>query len=162
MDITLALQRAVKQWPHGTAALAARLGIGVSSLLHKVSPTYPTAHVSPEEMLDIMEVTGDHGAMHALAGHLGYVLLPAPQCADGSEPIAALAETVREFGEFVANASQALADGRVTDNERQRIEREGADALAAIERLMALAQRLNSRNKPGPVAAVDIHTARRA
>ena len=75
MDITIALQRAVRSFEHGTPALAARLGISQTSLLHKVSPTYPTAHCSPEEAVEIMQVTGDHGALHAMAGPLGYVLL---------------------------------------------------------------------------------------
>lgn len=154
MDITIALQRAVKQWPHGTAALAARMGLGVSSLLHKVSPTYPTAHASPEEAVEIMEVTGDHGALHAMAARLGYVLLPTPAVDVTHAPIAALADSVREFGEFVAEASTALADGRVSDNERRRIESEGAQALAAIERLLSIAQQLNEQAKPTPIELV--------
>lgn len=151
MDITIALQRAVKTFPMGTGALAARMGLAVSSLLHKVSPTYATAHVSPEEMAEIMEVTGDHGALHALAGRLGYVLMPAPGAEFGDTSMEALAATVAEFGQFVAEASRGLADGKVSDNERMRIEREGADALAAIERLIALAAKMNQAGKPADV-----------
>lgn len=143
MDITIALQRAVRAFEHGTPALAARLGISQSSLLHKVSPTYPTAHCSPEEVVEIMQVTGDHGALHAMAGALGYVLLPGPSLELQGESALALARTVAEFGEFAVVTANALADGQVSDNERARIEREAAQALAAIQQLLQVAARIN-------------------
>lgn len=148
MDITIALQRAVRSFEHGTPALAARLGISQTSLLHKVSPTYPTAHCSPEEAVEIMQVTGDHGALHAMAGPLGYVLLPAPALHGQGESASALARTVAEFGEFAVATASALADGRVSDNERARIEREASEALAAIEQLLLIAARINRQGKP--------------
>lgn len=154
MDITIALQRASRNFEHGTAALAARLGMSITSLSHKTSPTYPGAHCSPEEMLELMQVTGDHGALHAMAVQLGYVLLPMPAMESQAECTITLASAVAEFGEFIAEAAKDLADGRVTDNERARIEREGAQALAAIERLLQVAARINREGKPN-LAAVD-------
>lgn len=150
MDVTLALQRAVKAFPHGSDALAARLRISTTSLLHKVSPTYPGAHCSPEEALAIMEATNDHGALHAMAGQLGYVLLPMPGGEEAGGQIAThLATTVREFGEFVAEAARDLGEGKCTTNELARVEREGAEALAAIQQLLSLAQQLHAAGRPG-------------
>lgn len=150
MDMTIALQRAVRGFEHGTAALAARMGLQQTSLYHKVSPTYPTAHCSPEEMLEIMQITGDHGALHALAGHLGYVLLPAPELSDETEGMLALAESIREFGEFASETARGLADGRISDNELARIQREGFQALAAIEQLLKVAVRVHQFSKFAP------------
>lgn len=148
MDITIALQRAVRAFPLGSAALAARLGINVTSLSHKVSPTYPTAHCSPEEMVEIMELTGDHGALHAMAARLGYVLLPAPGVDGGHESLQALASTVAEFGELCSEVATGVADGQVTDTERNRIEQEASEALAAIEQLLQVVARMNQAGKP--------------
>lgn len=149
MDVTIALQRAVRGFPLGSAALAARLGLSVTSLSHKVSPTYPNAHCSPEETLDIMQITGDHGALQAMAAELGYVILPSPELAhQEGDSAQALAAVVGRFGTFITEVAQDLADGRVTDNERGRIEAEAAQAIAAIDALLRLVQRLNVAGKP--------------
>lgn len=149
MDITLALQRAVRGFPLGTDALAAHLGISVHSLNHKVSPSYREAHCSPAEMLAIMEATGDHGALHAMAGQLNYVLVPAAlRGVQADETAQALAETVREFGEFVSVAAGDLADGVCTANELGDIEREATEALAAIQKLVSRAQQVHLQGQP--------------
>jgi hypothetical protein len=155
MDVTLALYRAVHGYLAGTEALAARLRMPRTSLLHKVSPTYPGAHCSPEEAVEIMDATGDHGALHAQAQRLGYVLLPMPALAEGQgdETARTLAATVQEFGEFMARAACDLADGRCTGTELANIEREGAESLAAIQKLLALAQQLHLAGQP-PLRAV--------
>ena len=154
MDLTIALQRAVRGFEHGTAALAARMGLQLTSLYHKVSPTYPTSHCSPEEMLEIMQITGDHGALQALAGNLGYVLLPAPDLAADTPCTLALAQSVQEFGEFAAESARGLADGRISDNELARIEREGAQELAAIQELMRVAARVHQASRPDAPAGL--------
>jgi len=156
MDVTIALQRAVQGFAHGSAALAARLGMSVTTLNHKVSPTYPGAHCSPEECVAIQQITGDHAAHHAAGALLGYVHIPVPQLGEGEadESVQALARCVHEFGQFAAEAAQDLMDGRVSDNELARIEREGAEALAAIHALMKRAQGLNLAGKPVGLRAV--------
>ncbi len=155
MDITLALQRAVRGFALGTDALAAHLGISRTSLNHKVSPSYPDAHCSPAELLAIMEATGDHGALHALAGHLGYVVVPSRVPGEPhGETTQALADSVREFGEFVARAATDLADGVCTGNELVNIEREAAEAMAAIGKLVQRAQQVHDQGKPAALRAV--------
>lgn len=143
MDVTLALQRAVRGFPHGAAALAAVLGTSVHSLNHKVSPQYPSAHCSPDEMLQIMEHTGDHGALLVMCDLLGYVpLLKSNVDATGLAG-KALVRAVKEFGELAARASASMEDGRVTANELARLEREGTEAIVAIQQLLRVAQGLH-------------------
>lgn len=154
MDITIALQRAVRGFEHGSAALAARLDMSVTSLSHKVSPTYPTAHCSPEEVIEIMQVTGDHGPLHAMASALGYVLMPAPTHLSDDETVVALTRAVKEFGEFIAEAGADLQDGRISDNELARIEREGAQALASIQRLLSVVSGINQAGKPRTIGGL--------
>lgn len=155
MNVTDALYRAAHNYPHGGMdALALRMGISVNSLQHKVSPTYPGAHCSPLELVQICEYTGDHSALTAIAGRLGYVLLPVSQLDGDCEGTRELVATVREFGQFVTEVSQDLSDGRVTDTELRRIEKEGAEAMAAIQRLMSVAEQLNESGKPPALRGV--------
>lgn len=151
MNITDALYRAAHNYPHGGIdALATRMGISPSSLAHKVKPSNAGAHCSPGEMAQICELTGDHGALHALAGRLGYVLLPVPQLVEGADSgfTQELVSTVREFGELITEVSSDLEDGRVTDTELRRIEGQAAGALSAIQKLVQLADRINQQGKP--------------
>lgn len=154
MDITLALQRAVRGFPHGTAALAARLKMSESTLNHKVSPTYPGSGCFPEEAAEICEATGDMGALHAIAARLRHVAMPVPDLGDETDTsVLRLAATVREFGEFVSQVAGALADNRVTGSELANIEREAAQTLAAINHLVQLARRVHEAAKPPQDAA---------
>lgn len=149
MDLTLALQRAVRGYALGTEALAAAMRLSATTLNHKVSPTYGGSHVSPEEAADICELTGDVGFLHALAARLGHVALAVPQSAGAATPGAvALAQSVQQFGDFASAAAGSLADGRVTGNELADMEREAAEAMAAINQLVAIARSLREAGLP--------------
>lgn len=144
MDITLALQRAVRNFALGTEALAAHLRMSVHTLNHKVSPTYPGAGCFPEEAAQICEVTGDMGPLHALGARLGHVCIPVEMCGDANGASRQqLAATVCAFGEFVVEVGGALADDKVTANELARIEREGTEALCAINALIKHARAMH-------------------
>ncbi|MEY2686585.1 MAG: hypothetical protein RL375_783 [Pseudomonadota bacterium] len=154
MNITDALYRAAHNYPGGLEALAMRMGISASSLAHKVSPNYPGAHCSPTEVVMIMEFTSDHSALQAMAGRMRYMLLPmVPDGEMDGEFAQRLAGSVKEFGEFIAEISSDLSDGRVTDNELKRIERELAEMQSATAALYALAARLNRDAKPSHLRA---------
>ena len=119
----------------------------MTSLNHKVSPTYGGAHASPEEAAEICEVTGDHSLLHALCARLGYVALPVAATAKGGS-MEHLASTVREFGELASAAAMGMADGNVTGNELADIEREASEAIAAIGRLVECARGLHRAAMP--------------
>lgn len=156
MNITDCLYRAAHNYEHGgLEALALRMGISASSLAHKVKPSNTLAHCSPGEVAQICELTGDHSALQALAQRLGYVLLPVPQLADGVDASVAheIAQTAREFGEFISEAGAGLADGHVTANELRRIEREASEMIAAAQRLCALASRVHEQGNRHTSAA---------
>ena len=141
MDITLALKRAVERYPNGSTVLAAAMDMSPTTLRHKVSPTYDTQFCSPEEMLRLMEVTDDDGPLNALADARGYVLLPLPN----RGVTAAITHAVRPDG----------TGGRaISTNELRQIEAEGAQAIAAIQRLLAWASRSHEEGKPAHLRAV--------
>ncbi|MPS27576.1 MAG: hypothetical protein E2576_11085 [Alcaligenaceae bacterium] len=150
MNVTDALYHAVHDYPGGAEALAVRMGISASSLQHKVNPRYPTAHCSPEEMVEIVELTGDTGPLIAIAHRLRAVVtfLPAlaDECDDGL--MSRTAEACREFGELIAEVGEAVADGRVTDNELRRVEAGITDLHKAMHGLHAMLVGINERGKP--------------
>lgn len=162
MDITLALKRAVERYPNGSTVLAAAMDMSPTTLRHKVSPTYDTQFCSPEEMLRLMEVTDDDGPLNALADARGYVLLPLPNrgVAGGDEVVTQLLlDTVREFADVTASITHAVRpDGpggrAISTNELRQIEAEGAQAIAAIQRLLAWASRSHEEGKPAHLRAV--------
>lgn len=150
MNLTAHMYRAAHNFPPGMGTLAGALGIAESSLQNKVSITNHAAHCSPEEMARIMDITGDHGALHALSARLGYVAMALPQLSNFEDDSAVqlMTATIKEFGELMAEASADLANGRVTDNQMARISKEGIEAIAAIQQLLSFAQQRNEAGKP--------------
>ena len=149
MNVTAALYRAAHGYQGGMGTLAGFLGISEHSLQHKVSPTYPTAHCSPEEVLRICEVTGDLGPLQAMASRLGQMVMPMPSAAGVEGDLAhKLADTCKSFGEMISEISGDLADGRVTPNELQRIEREAGELIGDVHMLLAHANALANASRP--------------
>ena len=73
-------------------------------------------------------------------------------------------EACREFGEFVSEISGDLADGRVTQTELRRIEREAGELIGVVHVLRAHAGALAEQGRPAAAGggATPIGTGRRA
>lgn len=168
MNITGLLYNAVRCFrgpqpedSNGAAGLAPYMGITATSLSHKVSPTYPTAHCSPEEIVSICQITGDHAPLQAMARALGYVLVPVVESIENADPqyVAQVTASAKEFGEFLAEATSSYADQKITDPEMLRITKEFADAMAAQARLFSLLQAQHQAGKPAadqPIVALPV------
>lgn len=172
MDITLALQRAVRGYKLGTQALAAAVSellpapISATTINHKVSPTYETMFCSPQEAVAIMEVTGDHGALMAMNAALRYVAIRLPDEGLGEVDDGCLQAqlcTVREFSDLMSAFTQAVQPEpgpagrrtvRITDHERARIEKEAAEVIAAVQAIVGVAAAMNEAGKPAALRAV--------
>lgn len=149
MNITAALYRAAHGYPGGMAKLAQFVGCSEHGLQHKVSPSYPGAHCSPDEFVTICEVTQDLGPLQAMALRLGQLVVPLPSAAGVTGDVAVkLAATCQSFGELITEYSASLADGQVNQNELRRIEREGADLIADVHALLAHANAQHEASKP--------------
>lgn len=135
---------------NGAVGLSGYMGLTSTSLSHKVSPTYPSAHCSPEEVIAICQLTGDHAPIQAMAKALGYVLVPIAQEGTDTdqEYIEQLTAAAREFGEYLAESTSSYADKRITDPEMTRITKEFADSMAAQARLFAILQAKHRAGKP--------------
>ncbi len=149
MNVTAALYRTAHGYREGMGTLAGFLGISEHSLQHKVSPTYPSAHCSPEEVVRICEVTGDLGPLQAMASRLGQMVMPVPAASGVDGDLAhKLADTCKHFGEMISEISGDLADGRVTANELRRIECEAGQLIGAVHVLLAHANSMAEASKP--------------
>lgn len=152
MNITAALYRAAHGYQGGMAKLAQFVGCSEHGLQHKVSPSYPGAHCSPDELVTICEVTQDLAPLQAMAMRLGQLVIPMPSAAGVEGDVAVkLAATCQSFGELIAEYSASLADGRVNQNELHRIEREGAELIADVHALLAHANTQYEAAKPAVV-----------
>lgn len=84
----------------------------------------------------------------ALAARIDCMVLPMPQggAHDDDECLRAVADASREMHELMTETMQALADGCVSDNERARVERQGA---ALVSKVQAMLQVMAARNEAG-------------
>lgn len=147
MNITAALHTAVHQFKGGTEGLAALMGISVNSLLHKVSPRDASAHCSPDQFVQVCEFTGDMGPLHALNAALGHQALPL-LAASGAPCASELATAMKEASDVFVRASRALEDGRVTENELRRVEREVLEAFGAMSQLIVKLRQIHESARP--------------
>lgn len=94
---------------NGAAGLSRYMGITSTSLSHKVSPTYPSTNLSPDELVLVMELTGDHSAFFSMAIRLGYAPIPLPSAENFSDSKfnAVVTENIKEFSESLSAATTA-------------------------------------------------------
>ncbi|WKB52295.1 phage regulatory CII family protein [Eleftheria terrae] len=122
-------------FPGGVPALAQRMGVSANTLNHKLNPSNDTHHLTVRELQKAMHITGDHGPLHALCASLNHVALPISTNAGGCVDHA-LRELGAQVGDVYRQVDGALKDRRVTPNERKRIRREVAEAIAALNNVL--------------------------
>jgi hypothetical protein len=150
MDVTRTLQKAVKEYQWGTASLAAAMGVSSDKvLLAKVDPNRRETHLSPEEVVQVQKITGDHGALFAMAEELGYLCLANPaanqvlgDCAEH------LVDSVARCSDYFKTISAATSDGQIKLNELKEIDARCLEAMAALVALRAWAAKKHEDSKP--------------
>ena len=141
---------------NGATGLAPFMDMSATSLSHKVSPAYTNSHCSPEEVVQICKLTGDAGAVRAMALELGYALLPIAPVGEGpggSQFMAGLAASIKEFGEFITESSSRAASNGISDNDMARIDREFSEHMAASAHLYSLIRQQHRDSRPATSAA---------
>lgn len=147
MNIIDAAHKTVKDSPGGAEALATRLittndkgeekPMSGAVLRNKVNPNNTTHHVTLKEASEIMDLTGDHRILVALAAEHGYGLhrLEAPENA-GCLTSTILATSASK-GQFAEVLNNCLKDGLITDNEFAQLQSAASDVQAAMIMLMS-------------------------
>lgn len=154
MNVMDAARLVVRDYPGGAEAVAARLGKAVTSLRHELDRNYRTAKFGLEDAVTVTQLTRDTAGgpdlriATAFAAEVGAMLIPLPEFAGGDGDMTAMTQTIREFGEYVSRVGEALADGRITDNELASTERELGEMVQAAQRLQAMLKARNQAGKP--------------
>ena len=143
MDILDSVRRAVRHYPGGVDAVAARLGKSPSTLEKELraAPQYKLGAVDAAEIAAMcVEHGSDYGLEYPtrIAEAVGATLLVLPRGTDVPDGITAqvLACLVREFADVVTSATLADADGEISRNELLAVERQWAELVAAGQGLM--------------------------
>lgn len=149
LDVNDAAYHLAHDYPGGVPALAQRMGMSQHTLAHKVSLTTGTHHLSPSELVKLQAIAVDARPLQAMAAQLGYVALPIlPEL--GGSSLEDVTRVVREFSELLGAATETMADGRVSMNELQRVEREAGETMLAIHTLLV---HMRSMVPPAPECA---------
>lgn len=141
-QLTAICQAAVKNSPAGLSAeqIADLLGCAYPTLMSELSGQ-PGHKLGAWRMLEIMRITGSVAPMNFLARELGGIFVQLPHASlEGHELTRSLCESIRQYGDFVAQVSRSLEDGTITGDELSRISAEGQETLTGILRVMRLAR----------------------
>lgn len=134
--------------PGGINAIAVRMGMRPQVLSSKLNPNVHTHHLSLMEALKMQALTGRVDILRAMAGELGYTIMPLPTLHIEGDVAAAMAATCKEFADFLGEVSTSMSDGELSPNERRRIEKEMREMMAAAEALLMLvSEKQNGKSK---------------
>ena len=120
MNITTAADLTVHEYPGGSPALAAVIGMSPAVLRNKVNPNNTTHHLTLVEASEIMGVTGNDSVLHALAAEHGYTLSKNEASPSGSL-IGSLLAASGAKGDLADLIADAMEDQRITPNEASAI-----------------------------------------
>lgn len=126
-------------------ALAEEVGMAASYLYRSALPDPDTDGTDAsgvrfplKKVIPLIRATGDFQVMDYLERTLGRVAVVVK--ADGEKSTAALANqaifAAAEFGDLMREINHSLGDGKLTQDERDRIQVEGWEAVIAIVQLL--------------------------
>lgn len=153
MDVLDSVRRAVRHYPGGLEAVAARLGKSPSTLEKELraAPQYKLGAVDAAEIAAMCsELHTPHALDYPtrLAEQVGATLLPIPH---GLEPdsitAAAVAELMRELADVVSSVAAAEADNEISANELKTICRQWAELVGSGQQLMLALEAKHEKSK---------------
>lgn len=138
MDVIDAAHSTVHNPKHGgSIALAARMGMSSTVLNNKVNPNTDSHHLRLDEALTIMEYTGDHAIIQAMAQRLGGVFCAVEGEATQASILMTALSTSACQGDIMSEMQKALEDGRIDCKERHALQTKIQDAMVALRTLSA-------------------------
>lgn len=137
MDTMTAAFNLVHGYPGGAVTLAPVLGKNPATLSHEVNPNYPGAKLGLEDAVKLSVWSRDRSIVQAFASQLGCMLLPLPDARLNCTSFEAIAAMAKEFGDLVAEVSEAVSDNKVNANELKRVQAEAAQLVACVETTVA-------------------------
>ena len=149
MDVIDTAHKTVHNPAHGgSAALATRMGMSVAVLNNKVSPTCSTHHLRLDEALTVMEFTGDHSIIQAMASRLGGVYCEVTGEATKDELIMTALSASACQGDVMTEMHKALEDGRISCNELDSLLPKIQKAMSSLQSLKNHVKRKHAKDNP--------------
>lgn len=153
MNLLDAAYNSVHDYPGGAQSLAPRMGKSACSLSHEVTVT-GTAKFGLLDAAKVVALTGDLRILQAFAANAGQMLVPLPHIdVQANDSMLRLADAAREFGELCTAVASTLADGVITDNELERVDRESGELIASVHALRESLATRNFESKPANLKA---------
>lgn len=135
MNVSDAAYLTVHDYPGGSESLAPRMGKKIAPdatrksgmspaiLRGKVNPKDDSHHLTLDEAMRMMALTGDVRILLAMASELGHVCIPVPDfCGIADiELLDAYTAMVQDKGVFAADFREALRDGKITRAEYEKL-----------------------------------------
>jgi hypothetical protein len=145
MDVLIAAANVAEDYKGGARQLAIDIDCNSTTLSHEIRGT-GGAKLGLQRAVKMTQRSGDLRILQAFSAACGQMCIPLPEALDleGSDCMRALSETAHEFAQLCREVSESLGDGRVTDNELQRITREAGELTASLHGLISAA---TSKNK---------------
>lgn len=130
-------------------AIAARMGSGVSlGLLYSWGDCGEFGRDIPlERLLQFTLISQDGRALAAFCDLAGYAAIPVPNLGRLGAAEPASLKALSEFSQFMNENAKALMDGVISDDELERVEKEGGEAQLAIARVIEVARRQREAGK---------------
>jgi hypothetical protein len=120
----------------GPKTLAHLMGMSHTALLNRSNPNDDTHRLTIEQFLQVLVHSNDMRALKALAAEFGYDLVPREQVRS-QNLTGALLQMSAEVADVTRAVADALADGRVSQTEKQAIKRELLGARESLDVLEA-------------------------
>lgn len=147
-QLDIAIHETAHKAPGGLPALAIKMGKREQTLRSKVCPTTDEHKLTLREALAMMELTGDDRILSVLADLRGYALerkaLP-----DAASIVQAVLSADVEHGDVSREIQAALADGKLTEQEKAAISRQIREAHQTLDALNSTVQHAPTLLKQG-------------
>lgn len=155
MSILDAARQVVKHYPGRVEALALRMGKNPNTLRHEVAGS-PGYKLGAEDLMDLtnfaQEARQDNAllSLASMAANCGQMLVPLPlaNAVADDDCMLRLADAAREFGDLCKEVAGDLADGKITNNELARIDRECGELIASVYAMREAVARRNAELQP--------------
>lgn len=149
MNVTDAATAVVDDYPGGSASLAPRLDKGASTLSHELAEKHG-AKLGIRTAARITKLTGDTRILQAFTEECGYTGIFIPRLADTApaDGVEFMTKMIKELSDVATSFGQALADGKVTMNERAEFMREASELMAAVQRACEYVEVMHAKSVP--------------
>lgn len=148
LSLPLALYHAAHDFPGGVGAIAGAHGVSPATLQNKLNPNLETHVMNIRDMELVAISTQDQRILHSVCAmfNAGFFLYPDIGEAD-SALFARGADLAREFSELMATVQASVADGRVTEDEVQALDKAFNELMGSGKALIETAKQVGSHGQ---------------